>query len=212
MSGRSPRWFTGIKYPESGLPDGYKELSYIESNDGEYIDTGVSVDATNYNKLKFVVDCEILGNSGSSGTNWFLNGSNTNGAYFYMGQYSGTYYYGCGGSTDRNTGISVVSGRHTFTLDAANKKFTVSGVLDITATVANVTAAGRLILFGFSFTPIRTFRQKLYSAQIYQGKTLMCDFVPCMKMSNQQAGLFDLVSQRFFGNDGTGEFIAGPAA
>ena len=40
----------------------------------------------------------------------------------------------------------------------------------------------------------------------------MCDFVPCMKMSNQQAGLFDLVSERFFGNDGTGEFIAGPAA
>ena len=206
MSGRSPRWFTGIKYPGSGPPDGYKELSYIESNGGEYINTGVSVDATNY---KFVVDCEILG---SSETNWLLNGSNTSGAYFYMGQYSGTYYYGCGGSTDRNTGISVVSGRHTFTLDAANKKFTVSGVLDITATVANVTAAGRLLLFGFSGSPIRTIRQKLYRSQIYQGETLMCDFVPCMNMSNLQAGLFDLVSQRFFGNDGTGGFIAGPAA
>nr|DAH98687.1 MAG TPA: hypothetical protein [Caudoviricetes sp.] len=209
MSGRSPRL---ISVTRSKLPQGYTELSYIESNGGEYIDTGVSVDATNYNKLKFVVDCEILGGNGSSGTDWFLNGSNTNGAYFYMGQHAGTYYYGCGGSADQNTGISVVSGRHTFTLDAANKKFTVSGVLDITATVANVTATARLILFGFDFTPIRTFRQKLYSAQIYQGKTLMCDFVPCMNMSNQQAGLFDLVSQRFFGNDGTGEFIAGPAA
>lgn len=209
MSGRSPRLISVVR---SKLPQGYTELSYIESNDGEYIDTGVSVDATNYNKLKFVVDCEILGSSGSSGKNWFLNGSNTNGAYFYMGQYSGTYYYGCGGSTDRNTGISAVSGRHTFTLDAANKKFTVSGVLDITATVANVTAAGRLLLFGFSGSPIRTIRQKLYRSQIYQGETLMCDFVPCMNMSNQQAGLFDLVSQRFFGNDGTGAFIAGPAA
>ena len=208
MSGRSPRL---ISVKRIKPPKGYTELSYIESNGGEYINTGVSVDATNYNKLKFVVDCEILGSSGGSGTNWFLNGSNTNGAYFYTGQYNGTYYYGCGGSTDQNTEISVVSGRHTFTLDAANKKFTVSGVLDITATVANVTATGRLILFGFDFTTIRTFRQKLYSAQIYQGGTLVCDFVPCMQMSNQQAGLFDLISQRFFGNDGTGEFIAGPA-
>ena len=209
MSGRSPRLISVVR---SKPPQGYTKLSYIESNDGEYIDTGVLVDATNYNKLKFVVDCEILGSSGSSGTDWFLNGSNTNGAYFYIGQYNGTYSYGCGDSTDQNTGISVVSGRHVFTLDAANKKFTVSGVLDITATVANVTATARLILFGFSYTTIRTFRQKLYSAQIYQGGTLMCDFVPCMKMSNQQAGLFDLVSERFFGNDGTGEFIAGPAA
>ena len=208
MSGRSPRL---ISVTRSKLPQGYTKLSYIESNDGEYIDTGVSVDATNYNKLKFVVDCEILGSSGSSGTDWFLNGSNTNGAYFYIGQHTGTYYYGCGGSADQNTEISVVSGRHTFTLDAANKKFTVSGVLDIPVTVANVTATAKLILFGFDFNPIRTFRQKLYSAQIYQGRTLMRDFVPCMKMSNQQAGLFDLVSERFFGNDGTGAFIAGPA-
>ena len=46
MSGRSPRL---ISVTRIKLPQKYTKLSYIESNDGEYIDTGVSVDATNYN-------------------------------------------------------------------------------------------------------------------------------------------------------------------
>lgn len=191
------------------LPGGYTRLEYIQSSGTQYIDTGFSIDSTNYSSIQFIIDCEIIG-KGSGQSDWLINGSNINSAYFYVGQYQGTYYYGCGGSADINTNVAVVDGRHTFTLDTSAKKFIVSDVLDISATVTRVSATAPILLFGFAYSPVRSFAQKLYEAKIYQESVLQRHFIPCLRKSDQMVGLFDLNTQTFFENSGTGAFIAGP--
>lgn len=188
------------------LPDGYKQFSYIQSTGTQYIDTGFSISSNNYNKIKFIVDCDIIG-KGSGASDWLINGSNINNAYFYVGQYQSKYYYGCG-TTDHNTNISVISGRHTFTLDTKNKKFSVSDVLEVSATTESVTATANLYLCGFAYTAQRSFAQKLYGSKIYQDDVLVRNFIPC-KNSSGVIGLYDVVNSQFYSNAGTGEFTAG---
>lgn len=192
----------------NSIPSNLVGLEYIESTGTQYIDTGFLVSSNNYNKIKFVVDCDIIG-KGSGASDWFTNGSNINNAYFYVGQYQSKYYYGCG-TTDHNTNTSVVSGRHTFTLDTKNKKFTVSDVLEIDTTIEAVTATANLYLCGFAYTAQRSFAQKLYGSKIYQDDVLVRDFIPC-KNSSGAIGLYDKVTKAFYPNAGTGAFTDGPA-
>lgn len=49
---------------------------------------------------------------------------------------------------------------------------------------------------------------KIYSFEVSEGSSLIRNFVPCKK--GDEVGLYDLVNHKFYGNDGTGSFIAGP--
>ena len=51
--------------------------------------------------------------------------------------------------------------------------------------------------------------RKLYYLKIYDGEQLVRDFIPCYRISDNVAGLYDLVENKFYTNDGTGEFIQG---
>lgn len=50
---------------------------------------------------------------------------------------------------------------------------------------------------------------RLHLFKLYASAVLVCDFVPCRRLSDGAIGMFDLVSQSFFGNSGTGSFIGG---
>lgn len=45
---------------------------------------------------------------------------------------------------------------------------------------------------------------ELYQCQIYDGDTLVRDFYPCVR--GEEFGLWDAITQRFYGNDGNGKF------
>lgn len=45
---------------------------------------------------------------------------------------------------------------------------------------------------------------ELYQCQIYDGDTLVRNFFPCIR--GEEFGLWDTVTQQFYGNDGDGEF------
>ena len=51
---------------------------------------------------------------------------------------------------------------------------------------------------------------KLYSCQIYDGDTLVRDFIP-IKTTTNIYGLWDKVNRIFYSNAGTGTFTGGPA-
>ena len=189
------------------LPEGYTQIEYIQSSGTQYIDTGFLVSSNNYNKIKFIVDCDIIG-KGSGASNWLINGSSINNACLYVGEYQNKYCYACG-TTDHNTNTSVISGRHIFTLDTKNKKFSVSDVLEVSATTESVTATANLYLCGFAYTSQRSFAQKLYGSKIYQDDILVRDFIPCKNPSGV-VGLYDVVENQFYQNNGTGLFTAGP--
>lgn len=49
-----------------------------------------------------------------------------------------------------------------------------------------------------------------YDVKCYSGNVLYRHFIPCKLKSNNEIGLWELVEDKFYGNDGTGAFIAGP--
>ncbi len=49
--------------------------------------------------------------------------------------------------------------------------------------------------------------KKLYGCKIYEGTTLIRDYVPCKY--NGAAGLWDCINNQFYGNNGTGSFTLG---
>ena len=55
---------------------------------------------------------------------------------------------------------------------------------------------------------------KLYNGKIYKKinnvLTLVRDLIPCYRKSDNAIGLYDLVENKFYGNDGTGKFICYP--
>ena len=52
---------------------------------------------------------------------------------------------------------------------------------------------------------------KLYSCKIYDNGTLIRDFVPAKRMSDNVYGLWDKVNEVLYENAGTGTFTGGPA-
>ena len=52
---------------------------------------------------------------------------------------------------------------------------------------------------------------KLYYFRMYQNGTLVRDFIPCYRNSDNEAGLYDLINNIFYTNQGTGKFIKGPS-
>lgn len=188
------------------LPAGYTPVEYLQSDGLQYIDTGIDVTPSNYSQLKFAVTCEKIG-QGQGQSGWLVDGSNVSNAYFYIGTYNGKYYYGCG-TTDHNTNISAASGKQTYVLDIPAKKFTVSGSVDTSITTEAITASASLYLFGFDYSPVRAYAEKIYASQIYNNGTLVRNFVPARNPSGA-LGLYDTVNDVFYTNAGTGAFTAG---
>lgn len=190
------------------LPSGYKRLEYIQSSGTQHIYTGVTVGPSNYNKIKFSVTAEKIGQgTGSSTSAWMTDGASSN-SLFYIGVYNNLVYYGCG-TQDVNTGISYSGGKCTFTLDAKNEKVSVTGHDDTSATIGTFSNTVTLYLCAFDYSTIRHFAQKLYGCQIYEDDVLVRDFIPCQTTAGE-IGLWDDVNSVFYGNAGTGTFTAGP--
>ena len=50
---------------------------------------------------------------------------------------------------------------------------------------------------------------RIYNCTIMDGSTLVRNFVPCYRKSDSVAGMYDLVNDLFYTNEGTGSFIVG---
>lgn len=57
----------------------------------------------------------------------------------------------------------------------------------------------------------RPFIGQIYDIKIWQGSTLVRDYVPCVRNSDGVAGLYDKVENKFYTNSGTGSFGSGAA-
>lgn len=51
---------------------------------------------------------------------------------------------------------------------------------------------------------------RIYSFEYTRNGEAICTFVPCYRKSDNEPGFYDLVSDAFFANAGTGEFLVGP--
>ena len=187
----------------SALPDGYTQVEYIESTGTQYINTGF----TPNQDTRVVCDVVFPGTTGTSGK--YVFGSRT-----ALTQNSYTYFsYNRKYETTYNTQDNVcyqnlITGR--FIIDK-NKNVTTTNGTAYSHTYANFTCPGPLYLFALNNNGslFGGGSLSLYSCQIYDNETLVRDFIPCIDAGGE-VGLYDLVNDAFYGNAGTGDFIAGP--
>lgn len=183
------------------LPSGYTKLDYIESSGTQYIDTGVS--SFNTQRSRVILDVDWLSGLGcyfgcySSGLRWFVE------ALQPTKIYSG--YLNEGKSAD----IATVIGR--YTVDKNGVSTNVNGVKIQHASAGSSASISICLLAcgGSSGVSGIADAARIYSCKIYSGSALIRQFVPC-KNSSGEVGLYDEVNDVFYGNAGTGVFIAGP--
>ena len=177
------------------LPSGYKRLEYIESTGTQYIDTGI----VPRNNTRVDVDCDI-----TYGTGWIMIlGSYDQNKYFSWWA-NGATIYAYYGTSNQN-----VAGKNGKQMLSANKNIWSAGNFAMSFSEVSFTANSSIYLFsvnnGGNYSKAS---MKVYSCQIYNNDTLVRDFVPCVNASGE-AGLYDLVGKKFYGNAGTGAFVSG---
>lgn len=69
---------------------------------------------------------------------------------------------------------------------------------------------GYLALHGTEEQSNYGLRGKIYSFKHFSSEILVRNFIPCKRLADGVAGLYDLVHEEFFTNQGQGEVIAGP--
>lgn len=207
------RKLTAVFAVKSRLPEGYTEVEYIESSGTQYINTGIKPNAT----TKLSMDIEPL-TSGSSTKKYFFRSAyiptsgsryvfniawDTSGISASMGSYGIVSY-----TTINN---DTTPRRIFLQMDATNKTATADDVtVNFTSNAYRSSMGNINLLTSNTFSSSYTLSAKLYSCEIHNNGELMRDFVPCIS-PNGIVGMYDLATNAFYSNAGTGTFTAGPA-
>lgn len=191
------------------LPDGYTELSYIQSSGTQYIDTGVKIGSSG----KAIMDVEI---TSAPSSQLFVFGASTSGdnerygvTYLPSQKYwRNVHSTGTGSMANFPTTLPAV-GRHKIIKD--RNKCTIDGE-EMNAQQRTFTSTVNLYMLARNQagTAQSIASAKVYSFQLYQNDVVVRDFIPC-RNANNVVGMYDLVEGKFYGNSGTGAFTAGEA-
>lgn len=189
------------------LPAGYKRLEYIESNGTQHIDSGFKPN----NNTRVVMDFKPT--EAYSSMNAYFGARDTSTSSTAPNQY---VLWNNGAKSLRSdyfkTNVSLTIA-NLLTRKIADKNKNVTTVDGVTAT--NTANTGQcsynMLLFAVNNagTPDYKTKIQLYSCQIYDNDVLVRDYVPVV-VTNGDVGMLDRITEVFYGNAGTGVFIAGP--
>lgn len=194
-----------------GLPSGYKRLEYIQSSGTQYIDTQFF---PNQN-TRLLMDIDVATMVNAYGYSLFGTRGEIATYMFYLlasGTTDSAERWQSGFGTVYDTGVGSFSraGRHKID---KNRDICKIDDLSITTSSSDFTAVNSLTLLAMhqnsGINGALFCSGKLYSCQIYDNGNLIRDFIPCQTTSGE-IGLWDDVNSVFYGNAGTGTFMAGP--
>lgn len=194
---------------KANIPSEYEEVEYIESTGTQYIDTGINVNTTTSRYETKINPSSVSGTMGIFGTrnNSMASQSSMNvfiiGGTFRLDWLSGNGNYNVRNiSTNTEYTISITRGLATIN----NVNYTSGETISIDSLypfyVGSFNNVGSVFSTGFS--------GKIYYSKLYNNNILVFDGVPCYRKSDNEIGMYDLVSNTFFTNAGTGNFIVGP--
>ncbi len=191
------------------LPTGYTALEYIESTGTQWIDTEIignqdtKVDIT-FRATGRTSDFMIFGDRVSASSNaigiWARSGSL--GSAFRIGFGSSGGYTGANATTQKyHVNLSkrgaYLNGSFVWNPNVQNNFNTPSSLKLFALVHQNGGNLAQSALQVFNFA-------------LYSGATLIRNFIPARRNSDGVLGMYDTVTNTFFTNSGTGEFIGGP--
>lgn len=211
-----------IKNPTPArLPSEYQEVEYLESTASQCINTGIPLNQYRKCEMQFtptqlgtlqIIDGGYVDINSQPDTRNYLR-IDTDGTLNIQYARSNTSY--------KLSSIKVTAGtKYTvkYEMLASSCSLTVNGTAYSVANgVTLITNGYNVFLFGQSFksTDSSTTYEasayiKLYSAKYYDvNDTLIRDFVPCYRKSDNEPGMYDLVNGTFYTNAGSGTFLIG---
>lgn len=207
-----------FKYEElPRLPLEYQEVAYLESTGTQYIDTGYVMTADD---LSF--EGRLMWTKSNGLANFFFGYRSVKSAivtgdmrafFIYGAEPAGRLAIRYGVNGDNSTAVITQNTTHKVTFDGSALK--VDDATFATLSMAyNPTQYKTMWLFNCNTTghysaDITPFAGRVYNFKMWQGTNLVRDFVPCYRKSDNKAGMFDLVTNEFFTNAGTDEFLYG---
>ena len=206
-----------LRIYKNRVPSEYEEVAYIESSGTQYIDTGVYLNGDgNKAEIEYEFDSSV-----EAGYKTLFGAQNNQNL---MTLYTGSGY-ACGNSTigvvGRITSNVYTYGHHTISFEMANNKaiyildndtpkeisISASTFVDTSLETRHQVA---LCSNNNGGNHNQMFKGKIYKFRFWKQGNLIRDFIPVKKKSNNEYGMYDTVSQDFFGNAGTtGAFTGG---
>ena len=195
-----------VLIPEE-LRDTYQQVEYIESTGTQYINAGVQLNQDSAVEIDYQLTQSVQSRTGLFGA---LNTSRfgillspTN-HYLEIG-------YGLA-HTNYTPYVQIESlpdtFRHIVKLDKDEAYF--DGVLlDKDFIYEDFIVSANTYVGNFNYSNYSPALAKYYGVKIWDNGVLIRHFVPCYEISNNKPGMFDIVSESFYINAGTGEFSVG---
>ena len=195
-----------IRYIDKNiLPAEYTQVDYIQSTGTQWIDTDYKINDNCTAKFTY----EYISGNAVSGV---YNGGNSD---LYIGivrantgnfnyRYGSVFYGDADVVTNTKYEIEV-------SLKRNNQSLKINGNVIATSTNSSVITNNRnCYIFSINnLTTVNNLVGKLYNFQIYNGEQLVRDFIPCYRNPDNEVGLYDIVNDVFYTNQGTGQFTYG---
>lgn len=195
------------KLDEGGLPSEYQEVEYIQSSGTQHIDTGISGNAIGEYEIKL----DTLGSRAHQWEQYFAGDAYTESTTGKLYENSNNVVYqGYPFARNQNVSLGSIASR-IFEI----KVSTTEGVVSNGAFKSSYTGApwGTLSFWIFHTHGEMQYdigaSMRLYYLKMYSDGVLVRDYIPCYRKSDNVIGLYDLVSQTFFINQGSGSFTKG---
>ena len=195
------------------LPNEYQEVEYIESTGTQYIDTGYCP-----YKTKTEVKFKYTGSSNVSGV-YILASWTSNNRYYpvsYTGTLNGVKYnqFRTANKTNIYTNLGAYDSEvHSVIYNDEENKVYFDNILKTTVTDLDTPNTNSIYLFAMHGS---TGAENSSSCRIFSVKlmdkitnTIARNFIPCYRKSDNEIGMYDLVSNQFYTNAGTGVFLMG---
>lgn len=194
------------------LPYTYQEVEYLESSGTQYINTGFSLTTAGWYqteidaKFKYLYDGHDTGSSVIFGTSYIPCIAQRLSNVSYAAKYflAGTSVNG------RATTDDIV----TVNINNSSHLIYENDVLLTQISSGTYQQQDRPIyLFAHNYTnnPEQFTKARIYSFGVKNNQTdeQILDLVPCYRISDDEPGMYDLVSSTFLTNIGTGTFVVG---
>ena len=202
--------FVGWAKESTTVPTGYQKLTYIESTGTQYIDTGYYANPntgveTNVQFTDLTVQQRVFGadNNDSTDVNYsvYINGSG-----------NWAYSFKTGTGNWKSTGVTVNTSRHTIEMNRGGK-FKIDSTTynqNMDGSVTSTSNYTMLIFASHMFDNIAHWAKlRVYYFKIYEGNTLVKDFIPVYRMTDGAMGLYDQLNDAYYFNAGRGKFKKG---
>lgn len=196
---------------QSGLPDGYTAVDYLQSSGAQWIEMGIAPNQNTKAVLKIKIN--DLTATGASLISSRTNINSDDQFTTYLDDYGGArFLFRMDGQPKATSWTGLTTNKiYIVTLSGTEMKAELedgTAVFSKTFSVPDFTSTLTMALFRSKGVSGDYFRGRIYSCKHYNNGKLIQDFVPCLDTEGVPC-MFDLVSRKSFYNKGYGSFTWG---